>query len=92
MEAFRKAGLDDGSGNLHDRRSVLVRLSPAGAKAIGEVTPLVRRVNEILFQHVTAKGLTTIVEFLNALSLNSEYAAVEVHRFEHDRNAHCRGA
>jgi len=92
LEAFRKAGLDDGSGNLHDRRSVLVRLSPAGAKAIGEVTPLVRRVNEILFQHVTAKGLTTIVEFLNALSLNSEYAAVEVHRFEHDRNAHCRGA
>jgi len=92
LEAFRKAGLDDGSGNLHDRRSVLVRLSPAGEKAIGGVTPLVRRVNEILFQHVTAKDLTTIVEFLNALSLNSEYAAVEVHRFEHDRNAHCRGA
>jgi MarR family transcriptional regulator, organic hydroperoxide resistance regulator len=85
-------GLLTKSANLHDRRSVLVRLSPAGEKAVGEVTPLVRRVNDILFQHVTAKELTTIVEFLNALSLNSEYAAVEVRRSEHDRKVRGMGA
>jgi len=56
-------GLLTKSANLHDRRSVLVRLSPAGEKAIGEVTPLVRAVNDILFQHIRAKNLTTIVEF-----------------------------
>src|SRR5262245_14467004 len=50
-------GLLTKSANLHDRRSVLVRLTPAGEEAIREVTPLVRRVNDVLFQHVTAKDL-----------------------------------
>jgi DNA-binding MarR family transcriptional regulator len=84
-------GLLTKSANPNDRRSVLVRLSPAGEKAIGEVTPFVRRVNDVLFQHVTTKDLTTMVEFLNALLLNSDYAEVEVRRFEHDRSAHRTG-
>jgi len=83
-------GLLTKSANLHDRRSVLVRLAPAGEEAIREVTPLVRRVNDVLFQHVTAKDLATIVEFLGALSLNSDYAEVEVRRFEHERATHGR--
>jgi DNA-binding MarR family transcriptional regulator len=78
-------GLLTKSANMRDRRSVLVRLSPAGEKAVCEVIPLVRRVNDVLFQHVTAKDLTTFVEFLTALSLNSEYAAVELRHSEHEQ-------
>jgi DNA-binding MarR family transcriptional regulator len=83
-------GLLTKSVNVRDRRGVLVRLTPAGEKAICEVTPLVRRVNDVLFQHVTAKDLTTIAEFLTALSLNCDYAAVEVRRFEHEQGARSR--
>jgi DNA-binding MarR family transcriptional regulator len=83
-------GLLTKSASKRDRRSVLVRLTPAGEKAICEVTPLLRRVNDVLFQHVTAKDLTTIAEFLTALSLNSDYAAIEVRRFEHEREAQRR--
>src|SRR4029450_516959 len=46
-------GLLTKSVNMRDRRGVLVRLTPAGEMAICEVTPLVRRVNDVLFQHVT---------------------------------------
>src|SRR5215470_14291995 len=58
-------GLLTKSANTRDRRSVLVRLSPKGEAAIREVTPLVRRVNDVLFQHITAKNLATISEFLS---------------------------
>jgi hypothetical protein len=58
---------------------------PRGEAAIREITPLVRRVNDLLFQHITAKNLATISEFLSALALNSEYAAVEVRHFERER-------
>jgi hypothetical protein len=48
----------------------------------------VRRVNDVLFQHVTAKDLTMITEFLSALALNTEYAAAEIRRSERERNMH----
>src|SRR5262245_16097057 len=50
-----RKGLLTKSANPHDRRGVLVRLSPAGEAAVLEVAPLLRRVNDVLFQHVTAK-------------------------------------
>src|SRR5215470_11327876 len=53
-------GLLTKSANTRDRRGVLVRLTPKGEAAIREVTPLVRRVNDVLFQHITAKNLATI--------------------------------
>lgn len=81
-------GLLTKSANVHDRRGVLVRLSPKGETAIREVTPFVRRVNDVLFQHVTAKDLTMITEFLSALALNTEYAAAEIRRSERERNTH----
>jgi DNA-binding MarR family transcriptional regulator len=83
-------GLLTKSANTRDRRSVLVRLSPEGETAVREITPLVRRVNDVLFQHVTAKNLATISEFLSALVLNSDYAEIEVRRFEHERDARGR--
>lgn len=83
-------GLLTKSANMRDRRGVLVRLSPKGEVAIREITPLVRRVNDVLFQHVTAENLEEISEFLSRLALNSDYAAVEVRHFEHEREARTR--
>lgn len=83
-------GLLTKSVNMRDRRGVLVRLTAAGEKAICEVTPFVRRVNDVLFQHVRAKDLATIVELLSALSLNCDYAEVEVRRFEREGQGRTR--
>jgi MarR family transcriptional regulator, organic hydroperoxide resistance regulator len=79
-------GLLTKSANVHDRRGVLVRRSPKGEAAIREVTPFVRRVNDVVFQHVTAKDLRMITEFLSALALNTEYAAAKIRRSERERN------
>jgi DNA-binding MarR family transcriptional regulator len=76
------------SANMRDRRGVLVRLSPNGEAAIHEVTPFVRRVNDLLFQRVTARDFAIIMEFLSLLALNTEYATAEIRRSELERDAH----
>jgi DNA-binding MarR family transcriptional regulator len=82
-----RKGLLTKSANPHDRRGVLVRLSPAGEAAILEVSPLLRRVNDVLFRNVTAKDLATILEFLSKFAHNSEYAEVEIRQAERERDA-----
>jgi len=77
-------GLLTKSPNMRDRRSVLVRLSAKGEAAVNEVTPLVRRVNDVLFAHVGAKDFETITTFLASLAYNCEDAQVEVRRFERE--------
>lgn len=73
--------------NRNDRRSVLVRLSPRGEAAIRDVTPLVRRVNDVLFAHVSARDLDVVTDFLAKLAFNSEDAMAEVRRFERQRDS-----
>src|SRR5262249_45926559 len=81
-------GLLTKSANMRDRRGVLVRLTDNGEAAILEVTPLLRRVNDLLFQHVAAEDFAMIMEFLSVLALNTEYAAAEIRRSERARSAH----
>ena len=80
-------GLVTKSANMRDRRGVLVRLSPKGEAAVREVAPFVRRVNDILFQHLMAKDFPTIIKFLSGFALNTEYAVVEIRRTERERDA-----
>jgi DNA-binding MarR family transcriptional regulator len=80
-------GLLTKTANTRDRRGVLVRLSPNGEAAILEVNPLLRRVNDLLFQNVTREDFATVSRFLSTLALNSEYALAEVRRAERERAA-----
>ena len=49
-------GLLTKQANPHDRRGVLVRLTPKGEAAVREVNPLLRRVNDCLFaQHLARR-------------------------------------
>ena len=50
-------GLLTKSANPRDGRSVLVRLSPAGEAAIRAINPLLRQVNDLLFQDISRAGL-----------------------------------
>jgi len=68
--------------NKRDRRGVLVRLSPRGEAAVRDIAPLLRRVNDLLFQGVSRKELAALSQFLSMFALNSEYALAEIRRSE----------
>ena len=67
-------GLLTKSANPRDGRSVLIRLSPAGEAAVRDVNPLLRRVNDLLFQDISREDFAVVAKFLRTLSLNAEYA------------------
>jgi MarR family transcriptional regulator, organic hydroperoxide resistance regulator len=69
--------------NSRDRRSVLVRLSAAGETAIRDVNPLLRRVNDRLFQNVTRGEFDVVSRFFAKFARNSEEALFELRRAEH---------
>jgi DNA-binding MarR family transcriptional regulator len=83
-------GLLSKSANTKDRRGVLVRLSAKGEIAIHEINPLLRRVNDRLFQNVSRSDFAVVSRFLTTFALNSEYALAEVRRSDRERAAESR--
>jgi DNA-binding MarR family transcriptional regulator len=77
-------GLLTKSANERDRRGVLVRLTLKGETAVLEITPLLRRVNDRLFQNVSREDFATVSRFLSNFALNSEYALAELRRSERE--------
>jgi DNA-binding MarR family transcriptional regulator len=63
-----------------DRRSVLVSLTKEGEEAIRAVNPLLRRVNDRLFENVTKTELSAIFGVMTKIAFNSEYALAELRR------------
>lgn len=80
-------GLLSKQANASDRRSVLVRLTPKGEDAIRAVNPLLRRINDLLFQDVSREEFAVISRFLEKFALNSEYALAEIRRSQRSRSA-----
>jgi DNA-binding MarR family transcriptional regulator len=78
-------GLLTKSANMRDRRSVLVRLTPKGEAAIREVNPLLRRVNDCLFQNISRDDFAVVARFLSTFALNSENALAEIRRADRER-------
>jgi DNA-binding MarR family transcriptional regulator len=73
-------GLLTKSVNRHDRRGVLVRLSARGEAAVREVSPFVRRVNDLLFAGVSRRDFATVSAFLARFAANGEEALDELRR------------
>lgn len=61
--------------NTRDRRSVLVTLTPRGERAVDEVVPFIRRVNDLLFEGITAEELEAMRGFARKLLRNGELVA-----------------
>ncbi len=72
--------------STRDRRSVLVRLSPKGEAAIRAVNPLLRRVNDRLFQNVSREEFAVVSRFLEKFAVNSEDALDEIRRSDRERS------
>jgi DNA-binding MarR family transcriptional regulator len=73
--------------NHRDRRSVLVRLSAKGEAAIRAVNPLLRRVNDRLFQDVSRSEFEALARFLKKFAHNGEEALFEIRRAERERGS-----
>ena len=56
-------GLLTKSANTRDRRSVLIRLSPEGEAAIRAINPLLRQVNDLLFQDISREDFAVVADF-----------------------------
>lgn len=78
-------GLLTKSANTQDRRGVLVRLSAKGEAAVREINPLLRRVNDLLFQDISREDFVVAARFLSTFVLNSEYALAEIRRADIER-------
>jgi DNA-binding MarR family transcriptional regulator len=78
-------GLLTKSANPQDRRGVLVRLTPKGEAAIRAINPLLRRVNDCLFQNVSRDDFAVVSRFLSTFALNTEYALAEIRRADRER-------
>ncbi len=63
-----------------DRRSVLVSLSRSGEKAVAEVAPFVRAINDRLFEGISARDMETTRKVARTLFGNSEHVLVELRR------------
>jgi DNA-binding MarR family transcriptional regulator len=74
---LRKGLLNKAAGS-DDKRSVRVSLTPAGEKAVISVSSFVLRVNDLLFQDVTAADLAAANALFTKLSRNSEFAIAEL--------------
>lgn len=61
-----------------DRRSVLVSLTREGEETVTSVSEFVRRVNDILFDGVSARDVDNAESLFNRLSRNSEFAIAEL--------------
>lgn len=64
--------------NEADGRSVLVSLSEKGEAEVARIAPLVRHVNDQLFQGIKSDELATITRAMKLLVLNSERVLAEV--------------
>jgi DNA-binding MarR family transcriptional regulator len=78
-------GLLTKSANTQDRRGVLVRLTSKGEAAIRAVNPLLRRVNDRLFQNISREDFAVVSRFLSTFALNTEDALAEIRRADRER-------
>ncbi|MCK9915992.1 MarR family transcriptional regulator [Microbacteriaceae bacterium K1510] len=73
--------------NESDGRSVLISLSAKGEEAVEIVSPMVRKINDLLFMNIDRKQFDTTNEFAKVLLTNAEYAIAEIRVSEADRAA-----
>ena len=78
-------GLLTKSANPRDGRSVLIRLSPAGETAVRGINPLLRQVNDLLFQDISRADFAVVAKFLRTFALNTEYGMAAVRRSDRQR-------
>jgi DNA-binding MarR family transcriptional regulator len=77
---LERMGLLDKQPNGADRRSVLVSLSAEGKRRIAQVAPLVRNINNLLFEGIDPAHLQIVRRVSRRLARNSDEALAMLSR------------
>jgi DNA-binding MarR family transcriptional regulator len=77
-----RKGLLHKKPHMSDRRSVLVSLSQSGEGAIARLSPIMCKVNDLLFADVGSKDLAAVGKTMRTLVLNSQIALAELRRHQ----------
>ncbi len=75
-------GLLEKRDNPEDRRSVLVRLTGPGEKAVQDLAPFMRSINDILFEGVGRREFAELEKFLVRFAQQTDLAMAEIRRRE----------
>jgi DNA-binding MarR family transcriptional regulator len=73
--------------NVDDRRGILVSLSKHGRDAVERVAPLIRRVNDLLFDNISRSQLAAAQSVAKTLVTNAERALAELKRNERNKRS-----
>ena len=73
-----EAGFVTKQEDAKDSRAVDIRLSPEGRRRLDRLTPLVRRVNDVLFDGLTKDEMGQVAKFLRRIILQSVQAAAKL--------------
>ena len=80
-----KKGILDKRPHPQDTRAVLIQLTAEGNAILGELTPLLRRINDRLFSEVSANGIDAVAAFLHHIADETPNSIRIAKSFERDR-------
>src|SRR5690606_38136868 len=80
------AGLLAQEPNPHGGRAPPATLTPAGAPALEELGPFLRRINDILFDGISRAEFAAIVRFIDKFVINAERAMTAIAESERGRH------
>jgi len=84
---LKKLGLIDKQAHPDDRRKMLLTITPAGTRLLGELLPVQQRINDVLFDGVTRKEFKVLCSIVDRLVANGDRAALDLEHLQARRQA-----
>ncbi len=84
---LKKLGLIDKKAHPEDRRKMLLTITPAGTRLLGELLPVQQRINDVLFDGVTRTEFKVLCSIVDRLVANGDRAALDLEHLYARRQA-----
>jgi DNA-binding MarR family transcriptional regulator len=84
---LKKLGLIDKKAHPEDRRKMLLTITPAGTRLLGELLPVQQRINDVLFDGVTRTEFKVLCSIVDRLVGNGDRAALDLDHLQARRQA-----
>ncbi|CAG2155404.1 hypothetical protein LMG31506_05378 [Cupriavidus yeoncheonensis] len=84
---LKTLGLIDKKAHPEDRRKMLLTITPAGVRLLGELLPVQQRINDVLFDGVTRTEFKVLCSIVDRLVANGDRAALDLEHLDARRRA-----
>ncbi len=84
---LKKLGLINKNAHPEDRRKMLLTITPAGTRLLGELLPVQQRINDVLFDGVTRTEFKVLCSIVDRLVANGDRAALDLEHLHARRQA-----